>query len=57
MESIIKTLTTGVKGVFDIAGQGFQFITANDLCMFMVSISFAGMALGFVKRAFRTARK
>lgn len=57
MEAIINTLTTGVTGVFTIAGQGFNFITSNDLCMFMVSISFAGVALGFVKRAFRTARK
>lgn len=57
MEAIITTLTTGVKGVFSIAAEGFDFITANDLCMFMVSISFAGVALGFVKRAFKTARK
>lgn len=57
MDGIISTLTTGVTGVFKIAGQGFDFITGNDLCMFMVAISFAGVALGFVKRAFRTARK
>lgn len=57
MEAIISTLTQGVTGVFSIAGQGFNFITGNDLCMFMVAISFAGVALGFVKRAFRTARK
>lgn len=57
MDAIITTLTTGVGGVFKIAGQGFDFITSNDLCMFMVAISFAGVALGFVKRAFRTARK
>lgn len=57
MDTIITTLTTGVQGVFSIAGQGFSFITDNPLCMFMVSISFAGVALGFVKRAFRTARK
>jgi len=57
MTEIITTLTEGVKGVFTIAGEGFNFITGNDLCMFMVAISFAGCALGFVKRAFRTARK
>lgn len=57
MTDIITTLTEGVKGVFTIAGEGFGFITSNDLCMFMVAISFAGVALGFVKRAFRTARK
>lgn len=57
MTGIITTLTEGVKGVFSIAGEGFNFITGNDLCMFMVAISFAGVALGFVKRAFRTARK
>ena len=57
MEEIITTLTTGVKGVFAIAGEGFSFITTSDLCMFMVAISFAGVALGFVKRAFKTARK
>lgn len=57
MEAIITTLTQGVTGVFSIAGQAFDFITGNDLCMFMVAISFAGASLGFVKRAFRTARK
>ena len=57
MDTIITTLTTGVQGVFSIAGEGFSFITDNPLCMFLVSISFAGVALGFVKRAFRTARK
>lgn len=57
MTDIITKLTTGVEGVFTIAGQGFNFITGNDLCMFMVAISFAGVALGFVKRAFKTARK
>lgn len=57
MEGIISILTQGVTGVFKIAAQGFDFITGNDLCMFMVCISFAGVALGFVKRAFRTARK
>ena len=57
MTDIVTTLTEGVKGVFTIAGEGFTFITSNDLCMFMVAISFAGVALGFVGRAFRTARK
>lgn len=57
LSGITSTLSTGVGGAFKIAAKGFDFITSNDLCMFMVSISFAGVALGFVSRAFKTARK
>ena len=32
-------------------------LTQGVTGVFMVCISFAGVALGFVKRAFRTARK
>ena len=38
MEGIITTLTQGVTGVFKIAGQGFDFITGNDLCMLMEQV-------------------
>lgn len=57
LSGIISTLTAGVGGVFKIAGSGFTFITGNALTMFMVSISFAGIAVAFVGRAFKTARK
>lgn len=57
MSGIIGNVSTGVKGVFGIAKGGFDFILKNALCMFMVSISFAGVALGFVARSFRTSRK
>lgn len=57
VESIIATLTTGVKGIYSIAGEGFNFIVDNPLCILMVALSFAGAGLGFVGRAFKTARR
>lgn len=57
LAGVIGKVGTGVGGVFSMSKSGFDFITKNDLCMFMVSISFAGIALGFVKRAFKTAKK
>lgn len=57
MDGIISTLTSGVTGIFNLAGQGFDFITGNDLCMLMVGLSFAGAALGLVGRAFKVSRK
>lgn len=54
---IVNTVSTGVKGVFDMASEAFQFLTSNDLCMFMFSITFAGIAIAFVGRSFKTARK
>lgn len=57
MSGIIGTVSSGVKGTFGIAKGGFDFILKNALCMFMVSISFAGVAIGFVARAMKTSRK
>lgn len=57
MSGIIRTVSSGVKGTFGIAKGGFDFILKNALCMFMVSISFAGVAIGFVARAMKTSRK
>lgn len=57
MGGIITIISNGVKGVFKLAGEGFNFIVNNALCMFMVAISFAGVALGFVARAIKTSRK
>lgn len=57
LDGVVDTMTSSVKGVFSIAGAGFDFLTSNDLCMFMISISFAGVALSFVRRSFKTARK
>lgn len=54
---IISDVGTGVGGVFSISKSGFDFLTGNNLTMFILSISFAGVALGFVARAFRTSRK
>lgn len=54
---IITDVGTGVGGVFSISKSGFDFLTGNNLTMFILSISFAGVALGFVARAFRTSRK
>lgn len=56
LTEIVTEVKTGVSGVLDIAGEGFEFIVNNPLCMFMLSLSFAGAALGFVKRAFKTSR-
>lgn len=50
-------IASNVGNIFQIATSGFNFIVENPLCMFMVAISFAGVALGLVKRAFKTARK
>lgn len=54
---IITNLTEGVKGVYGLAGEGFNFIANNPLCMIMVSLSFAGAGLGLVGRAFKTSRR
>lgn len=56
-DGVISTVATGVGGVFDMSGSAFDFLTSNDLCMFMLSISFAGIAVAFVGRSFKTARK
>lgn len=55
--SLTDNISSGVQGVFKIAGHGFNFIVENPLCMLMVCLSFAGAGLGFVGRAFKTARK
>lgn len=54
---IIGNISTGVGGVFSMSKSGFDFITGNDICMFMVAISFAGVGLGLIGRAFKTSRK
>lgn len=54
---IISDVKTGVVGVFDMSKSGFDFITKNDLCMLMVSISLSGVGVALVSRAFRTSRK
>lgn len=56
LAEIITEVKMGVSGVLEIAGEGFEFIVHNPLCLFMLSLSFAGAALGFVKRAFKTSR-
>ncbi len=57
MDGIITNLTTAVKGVYGIAGEGFNFIANNPLCLVMVGLSFAGAGLGLVGRAFKTSRR
>ena len=57
IDSIITTLTTGVKGIYSVASSGFEFIAGNPLCMLMVALSFAGAGLGLVGRAFKTSRR
>ncbi len=57
MDGIITSLTTAVKGIYGVAGEGFNFIANNPLCMVMVGLSFAGAGLGLVGRAFKTSRR
>lgn len=57
VSSALTELTTAVGGIFSLAGEGFNFITNNGLCMIMVGLSFAGAALGLVGRAFRVSRR
>lgn len=57
MEGIITNVSVGVKGVFDMAAEAFLFLTSNDLCMFMIAVTFGGIAIAFVGRSFKTARK
>lgn len=57
VSGIIANLTEGVKGVYGVAAEGFNFIANNPLCMVMVALSFAGAGLGLVGRAFKTSRR
>lgn len=57
MSGIISDVGTGVKGVFDMSQAGFNFITGNLICMLMVSVTLAGVGIGLIARAFKTARK
>lgn len=57
MAGIIGDLTTAVTGIYTMAGEGFNFIASNPLCMLMVGLSFAGAGLGLVGRAFKTSRR
>ncbi len=57
MEDIVSTVSVGVKGVFDMAAEAFLFLTSNDICMFMIAVTFGGIAIAFVGRSFKTARK
>lgn len=57
MGTIINNLTEGVRGVYGLAAEGFNFIANNPLCMVMVGLSFAGAGLGLVGRAFKTSRR
>lgn len=54
---IVDTVSTGVGGVFEMASAGFGFLTDNALCMFMIAVSFAGVGIGFIGRAFKTSRR
>lgn len=56
IDGIISVISADVKGVFSLISAGFSFITSNDLCMFIISISFAGVSLAFVRRCFHVAR-
>ena len=55
--AIVETTLTGVRGVFDMAAEAFLFLTSNDMCMFMIAVTFGGIAIAFVGRSFKTARK
>jgi len=55
MEEIITTVSAGVKGVYTMSAEAFVFLTSNDLCMFMISVTFAGVSIAFVRRSFKTA--
>ncbi|MBP0983696.1 MAG: hypothetical protein J6A19_08220 [Oscillospiraceae bacterium] len=57
ISGIISDVGTGVKGVFDMSQSGFNFITGNLICMLMVSVTLAGVGIGLIARAFKTARK
>lgn len=57
ISDIVSDVGTGVKGVFDMSQAGFNFITGNLICMLMVSVTLAGVGIGLIARAFKTARK
>lgn len=57
LEEVLDDLSVGVGGIYDIAGQGFNFVIGNPLGIVMCSLSFAGAGIGLVGRAFKTARK
>ena len=55
--TILQQITEGVKGIYGLASEGFNFIANNPLCVLMCCLSFAGAGLGLVGRAFKTARR
>lgn len=57
ISSIIDVVTVGVSGVFSMAGSAFNFLFSNPLCAFMMCVGFAGVALGFVRRALRVSKR
>lgn len=57
LTNLINGIKDGVKGIYGIASEGFNFIANNPLCVLMVSLAFAGAGLGLVARAFKTARR
>lgn len=57
LTNLIGSIKDGVKGIYGLAAEGFNFIVNNPLCLLMVCLSFAGAGLGLVGRAFKTARR
>lgn len=57
VNSIIALVKTGVAGVFEISSSAFGFMMDNPLCAFMTCVGFAGVGLGFVRRALKIAKR
>lgn len=58
LSTILNNVGTGVSGIFDnIVVHGLNVIVTNPVAFLMLCLSFAGAALGFAGRIFRTARK
>ncbi len=56
MSAIIDTIKSGIGGVFEIAGQAFDFLIDNPLCALMLVTGFAYTGLSLVKRGLRIAK-
>ncbi len=57
VSGIITLVKTGVSGVFDISSSAFGFLMDNPLCAFMVCVGFGSVALSFVRKAIRIAKR
>lgn len=57
LSTILTNVTTAVGGIFNLASEGFSFLTSNPLCFLMIGSGFAFTAFGLVRRALRIAKR